>query len=779
MIALSVLTITLCWLLLQLPSLPASWLLPLLLPLLLIPAWCLGGPRAAACLLMVGWTWLVAAAVLAERLPASRVNEDLLVQVTVCDFPRESAGVTRFVVDTGAVAMFPPLPRRLSVAWYEEAPAPAIGEHWQLVLRLRGARGLYSAAGFDFERWLFTQRIGGSAYVRASGDNLRLAPPVPHPCRLAMLRGGLGARLEAALGDHPAAGHLLGLAVGARHRLTEADWLRLRRTGTSHLMAISGLHVGLAAGCWALLGGLLGRLALRCGWPLAPGRLALAAGLLGGTGYAALAGFAIPTLRALAMLWTAGLLLSLRRRVRAAEALAAAGLAVVAVDPLAVLQAGFWLSFAGVALCLLAATALPPAPSRSPPHRRILRALGALLLLQVLLGIGLAPLTIAWFGETSLMSLPANLLAVPMFSLLLVPLVLAGTLLLVPWPWAAGLLLGAAAALLEPLLRALDWLAAFPGAAVELEFAGAAARTLALGAAALLLWPPPQPARGLAAVALAGACLAGPRPLPPGALEVRVLDVGQGLSVLLQTRNRALLYDAGPASGDSDAGSRVALPALRRAGVRRLDRLLISHQHMDHRGGAASVLAAHPGALLLAPKDWGLPARRFQRCRAGLAWRWDGLEFEILHPDAARVPWSHNDGSCVLLVRGAAGSVLLPGDLERLGERYLLRERPPGQVDLLLAPHHGSRTSSTAGLVAATRPGFVVVSAGAFNRFGHPDPAVLARWGEAGACVLDTGRDGAIAFRLDGRSGGLRPWRARTDARRLWTSVDPPPTSCR
>jgi competence protein ComEC len=778
MIALSVATITLCWMLLQLPGLPGPGLLLVLLPPLLLLGWCLGGARAVACVLAGGWTCLVAGAVLAERLPAGRVNEDVLVQVTICDFPRQSAGVTRFVVDTGAVAMFPPLPRRLNVGWYEDAPAPAIGEHWQLVLRLRGARGLYNAAGFDFERWLFTQRIGGSAYVRASAENRRLAAPAAHPCRLAALRGRLAAQLEAVVGDHPAAGHLLGLAVGARHRLTEADWLRLRRTGTSHLMAISGLHVGLAAGCWALLAGLVARLALRCGWPMAPRRLALAAALLGGTGYAALAGFAIPTLRALAMLWTAGLLLSLRRRVRAADALAAAGFVVVVLDPLAVLQAGFWLSFAGVALCLLAAALLPPAPARQPLRRRAGRALGALLLLQLLLGLGLAPLTIAWFGETSLMSLPANLLAVPVFSLLLVPLVLAGTLLLPLWPWAAAQLLGGAAALLGPLLSALGWLAAVPGAALELEFAGAAARTLALAAAVLLVWPPPYPARWLAALALAGASLTAPRPLPYGTLEVRVLDVGQGLSVLVRTRSRSLLYDAGPAAGDSDAGSRVALPALRQAGIRRLDRLLISHQHLDHRGGAESVLAAHPGALLLAPADWGLPARRFQRCRAGLAWRWDGFTFELLHPDEARVPWSHNDGSCVLLVSGPGGSVLLPGDLERLGERYLLRERPPGQVDLLLAPHHGSRTSSTSELVAATRPAFVVVSAGLFNRFGHPDPAVVARWSEAGACVLDTGRDGAVAFRLDGRGGALRPWRARADARRLWTSPDPGPSSC-
>lgn len=778
MIAHSLATLTLCWLVLMLPWLPDPALLLMLLPPLLVLAWCLAGPRALACLLAPAWTVLVAACVLAERLPAERVNEDLLVRVTVCDFPRQSGGVTRLLVDTGPEKMFPPLPRRLNVGWYEDAPPPAIGEHWQLVLRLRGARGLYNAAGFDYERWLFTRRIGGSAYVRSSPDNRQLAPPATHPCRLAALRGQLATRLEATLGGHPATGHLLGLAVGARHRLDEDDWLRLRRTGTSHLMAISGLHVGLAAGCWALLAGLGARLLMRCGCRVAPRWPALVAGLLGGTGYAALAGFAIPTLRALVMLWTAGLLLGLRRRLRPADALAAAALAVLVVDPLALLQAGFWLSFAGVALCLLAAAAQPPGPAQPSLLRRGWRGLCALLLLQWLLGLGLAPLTIAWFGEASLMSVPANLLAVPVFSLLLVPLVLAGTVLLPLWPWAGALLLAGAAALLAPLLGVLDWLAAIPGAAVELQFAGRTALLLGLAAAALLAWPPPQPGRWLAALALLGASLAGPRPLPPGTLELRVLDVGQGLSVLVRTRHRALLYDAGPAIGDADAGSRVVLPTLRQAGVRRLDRLLISHRHLDHRGGAESVLAAHPEALLLAPDEWGLPAQRFQRCRAGLSWHWDGFEFSLLHPDAARVPWSANDGSCVLLIRGAAGAVLLPGDLERLGERYLLRERPPGRVDLLVAPHHGSRTSSTAALVEATQPAFVIVPAGLFNRFGHPDPAVVARWAGAGACVLDTGRDGAVVFRLEPGQRELRPWRARVDARRLWTSTDPAPARC-
>jgi len=779
MIPVSAVAVLLAWLLMQQAWLPApAWLVPLS-PLLLLGAWALGGLRALLPVLVLVWVCLSSHAILGDRLSANRVGEDVLLRVTVCDFPRGSGGVPRFEVDTGDDGRFHGLPRRLLVGWYESGPPPAIGEHWQLKLRLRGARGLLNEAGFDFERWLFARRIGGTAYVRTSALNQPLdSAGAAATCRLARWRGRVAAAVDAALADHPAAAYLLGLAVGARHGLEPADWTLLRRTGTSHLMAISGLHVGLVAALAGMPGLAVGRLLLRLGWRL-PARLpAIITGLGAASLYAALAGFAIPTVRALAMLWTAGLLFAWRRSPGAGNCLAVAALLVLVIDPLAVIQPGFWLSFAGVAICLAALNWSAPAPGGQPWWQQPGRKLRALLLLQCLLGAGLAPLTILFFGEVPLVSVPANLLAVPVFSLLLVPLVLGGTALLFVWPGAGTFLLGLAAELLLPLLAVLGWLAAVPGGVLELVFAGTGARLLAIVAVVVLVWPPPLPGRLPAALLLLIACLAAPARPVAGGLAVEVLDVGQGLAVIVRTQRHTLVYDTGPAGLASDSGERVLVPVLARLRTGPPAKLVISHGHMDHLGGAASLLAAWPRTPLLAPQTFGLPVTDFRRCRAGLRWHWDGVDFHVLHPDEARIPWSLNDGSCVLLVTYAGGSLLLPGDIERLAESYLLRQQRLGQVDVLIAPHHGSRTSSTAGFVQATAPRHVVVSAGAFNQFGHPHEDPIRRWEEGGACVLNTARDGAVRFMAGpGEQLKLRS-RSRVQQRRLWTATDPGPSEC-
>jgi competence protein ComEC len=276
---------------------------------------------------------------------------------------------------------------------------------------------------------------------------------------------------------------------------------------------------------------------------------------------------------------------------------------------------------------------------------------------------------------------------------------------------------------------------------------------------------------------LTGLLAAGSPPVPIGGVRVTTLDVGQGLSVLVQTAGHALLYDAGPAFRDSDAGERVVVPVLQSLGVGNLDALLISHADADHRGGAASVLERYPGARVLGPVG-GSATARAEACEAGSAWRWDGVLFEILHPTAGDPHPDDNAASCVLRVTGSRARLLLPGDIEEQEERELAARPQFGRVDLLLAPHHGSRTSSSVPFVGVTQPRHVIVSSGYRNRWRFPAADVVDRWRESGACVLNTAEAGALVFEA-GLQQGFRLLRAEREfAPGIWLARPEAPSSC-
>jgi competence protein ComEC len=269
-------------------------------------------------------------------------------------------------------------------------------------------------------------------------------------------------------------------------------------------------------------------------------------------------------------------------------------------------------------------------------------------------------------------------------------------------------------------------------------------------------------------IAVMMALLGGSHPVRPPGLRVVVMDVGQGLAVLVQTADHALVYDAGPAFASADAGRSVIVPTLRRFGIARLDTLLISHGDADHLGGASTLLAQFPEAELIAPERYGLNSRRYRRCVAGMEWHWEGVRFRILHPGRGE-NWSDNDGSCVLLVQSGGVAILLPGDIERRAEGHLVSRARLAAVDLVIAPHHGSQSSSSPAFVGATRPRFIVFSAGYLNRWGFPHAGVAHRWTDAGACPLITGENGALVFEPDEAGRLVLQWRQRIDGHRLWT----------
>jgi len=709
--------------------------------------------RAAWTLWWAASGFLVAAAWahyrLADALPAQWEGRDVRVRGVIAEMPQaDEDGTQRFVFDVEAIATpSARVPARISLGWYAapggaRVPLLQPGQRWQFTVRLRRPHASANPHAPDLERWYLERGIRALGYVRP-GRALLLDSAVARPgYALERLRSAARARIRDTLPGVPAGAVLAALSIGDQQAITRAQWEVFTATGVNHLMSISGLHITmLAAIAFALTRRAWARLptlALR----VPAQRAAALAGLAVGTGYALLAGFAVPAQRTVLMMAVVALALWSGRPVRGREVLAAAAIVVVACDPWAVVSPGFWLSFAAVALILFVTGGRLAAGNWLVQWGRV----------QWAVTLGLAPLLLALFQQLSLISPLANALAVPLVSLAVVPLCLAG--LLVP----GDLLLGAAAQTMHWTWELLAMLAQVPLATWSRAAPPPWSLACAAAGVAWLLGPAGLPARWLGALGCVPlALLLPPRPAP-GEAWLDVLDVGQGQAILVRTRHHALLYDTGPAyRGDRDAGARIVVPHLRAVGVRRLDALVISHDDNDHSGGAASVRAAVPVARVLASA-----AGAGERCTRGQHWTWDGVEFALLHPDAADYNSMRrdNDLSCVLRVRGARYAALLSGDIEAAAEDALVHREPRSlRADVLLAPHHGSATSSSPRFLSQVQPRIAIFTVGYRNRFGHPAPVVEKRYAREGVRGLRSDRDGAVEIRL-GATLQASAWRA-------------------
>ena len=739
--------------------------------------WCAGGIRAVLLVLVYATVSLQVYQTVDDTLPATLSRQDIIVEGIVSDFPRSQNSVTRFQFAVRDDPLQPGVPSKLYLSWYDSVELLVAGERRKLMVRLKRPHGLMNPGGFVFEKRLFRQRIGATGYVRPASSNARDASVGPED-RLLAIRAALVKRIENALAGAPGAPFVIGLTVGARHRLTNADWELLRRTGTAHLMAISGLHIGLAAGLLMLLGRGLGKLMLYVRVPASPQRWGIIAGLLGALGYAALAGFAIPALRACCMFVALAAISWHRRHWRGTDVLSVAAIAVISIDPFGLLSAGFWMSFTAVAI-LFATTAqfrpdeprLEEPTSQTFPLAGLLRGLARAFGTQLAMVVGLAPLSVALFGEFAWIEPLVNLLAIPVFAIAIMPGILTGIVLLLLMPSIGEPLLVIMAGVLQIFLQFLQAFAYTDYSVWSTGSLNAISATLGVVGAAILVAPAPVPARWLAGLLVLPALTGYQTASVPPSLRVTIFDVGHGLSALIQTQRHSLVYDTGPAYRNGDAASSAVLPALRALGVNHLAMVVISHADSDHSGGAQSILAAFPAAGLIAYKVITLPSYDFRECHAGMNWVWDAVTFEILHPDQSSA-WSDNNQSCVILVKGPQGSVLLPGDIERPVEELLTQHHLVPPVDLVIAPHHGSRSSSANAFVRATQPRFVVFSSGYENRWGLPDPAIRNRWESGGACLLTTAEDGALVFE-SGLDGSMQLVRAqRHMAGRPW--IDQP-----
>jgi competence protein ComEC len=715
---------------------------------------------------VLGFVWAAAFAQqrLSDRLDPALEGRDVVLTGVVAGLPQALERGVRFDFDVESSE--PGVPRRVALSWYggfspdesrEVRPVRA-GERWRLTVRLRRPHGSANPHGFDYEAWLLERGLRATGYVREKGERERLSERVPLYW-IDRLREAVRDKFSDALAGRPFAGVLVALAIGDQRAIDAGQWRLFARTGVSHLMSISGLHVTMVAGLVATLVSLGWRRSERLALALPAHKAAALAGFLAAFAYCLISGFAVPAQRTLYMVGVVAAALWVGRATSASRVLAAALLLVLALDPWAVLSPGFWLSFAAVAVIFYVGAGRSVQPHWLAQWGRV----------QWAVTVGLAPLLLVLFQQVSLVSPVANAVAIPLVSFVITPLALAGAVL----PFDGPLELGHA--ILEVLMAMLEWLARLPSAVWHQHAPLAWTVPLALAGIAWLLLPRGFPARALGLVLMLPLFAASPAGPRSGELWVTVLDVGQGLAVLARTEKHALLYDAGPAFNTAaDSGSRVIVPYLRGEGIAALDALVVSHDDRDHSGGALSVLEAIPVSLLwssLSPDHAVLEAAAWRApCRADRKWVWDGVAFEFLHPNgdtpagrAARA----NNRSCVLRIEAPGGRVLLAGDIERAAERELLR-RAPGLLpaEVLLVPHHGSASSSAPEFVKLVAPRYAVFTVGYRNRFGHPREDVLARYREAGSELLRTDAAGAIRLRLE--PGNLQVDAERDRARRYW-----------
>lgn len=668
----------------------------------------------------------------------------------------------------------------------DDAPEVAAGERWRLVVRLKRPHGYANPGGFDLEAWLLERNLRATGYVRTSGGNERLDRFAARARDFVQrARERVRTRIAAALEGDPHAGVVTALAIGDQRAITDAQWTVFNRTGVGHLVSVSGLHVTALAALAAFAVARIARWSVRLTDLLPARSVGAIAGVVAAGVYTLLAGAEVPALRTFAMLATGACALLLLQQGSFAVAWAWALAAVLLLDPWAVLAPGFWLSYGAVAVLIYAG-----AGRVTPDRPASWRARAAMTLregarTQWAVTVGLVPFALALFGQVSVVSPVANAVAIPVVTFAVVPFAVAGIFL----PFDACF--HAAHVFLVPLMAFLSALAAMPGAAwVQHAPAGWTLAAAAVGVLWLLA-PRGVPGRALGALWLAPLALVTPEPPPAGVARITVLDVGQGLSVVVRTRSRTLVYDTGPGWTEiADAGSRIVAPFLRREGVARVDALVVSHGDADHAGGAASLLAMVPVSRMLSSlaadhPSWSSPLPddfRGERCVAGMHWSWDGVDFDLLHPPPARYDDPRvkaNDLSCVLRVRTAGARVLLAGDVEARSEAWLLAtDRDALRADAIVVPHHGSRTSSTRAFVAAVDPVLAVIASGYRNRFGHPRSEVVARYVGRGAAIARTDRDGAVAF--DAGADGLSAVaRTRAADARYWRERSPFPEGSR
>lgn len=646
---------------------------------------------------------------------------------------------------------------KIRLNWYKQHTTIRVGDRWRLLVRLKQPRGTLNPGGFDYEKLLFQQKIRATGYVVSNQANQLLEKNnINHS--IDRLRQYLQTQIEQILANQEISSVIVALAIGVNTGINSEQWQIFRSTGTNHLVAIAGLHIGFVSGLiYGVTQFLWRRITFLSLW-MPTSQAAIISALITAFFYSALAGFALPTVRALIMMAVFTLTVLLRRNISVWNTYLLALLVILILMPLDVLSVGFWLSFGAVGLIIYGISGRINQQGLWWKWGRV----------QWIMALGLVPFLLLLFQQASLISFIANSVAIPGVGFFVLPLTLLGSLFLLIFKPLGILLLGLAAKLMTMIWLMLTKLANLQYALWYHAVPNMLSFFTSIAGILLLLSPRGIPGKWLGSFWLLPLFFYKPVGPQVGQMWFTLLDVGQGLASIVRTQHHLLVFDTGAkTSADFDMGQAVVLPYLRMIGITKVDVLVISHGDNDHIGGANSIITNMPVSQILTSIPQRFSHGLAQYCYQGQQWQWDGIFFQVLSPPQSQT-YQDNNSSCVLRISDGKNSILLTGDIEKGEERVLLAQSLLLPTTLLVAPHHGSKTSSTQSFVELVHPHYVLFPIGYRNRYHFPNPIVVKRYHDVSAELEDSVQDGAITFKFDQHSGVISHERYRQEEGHFW-----------
>ncbi len=748
--------------LMQFSFLPSLWLLFFSLVFIIIYRYFYIFRISLFFILGFCWALLFAHLKISHTLDPEIENVDVFIKGVIIKIPETSDKYVRFLFKVEEISDLKGKsyisPGLVRLSWYKNQTIPVPGEKWQFKARLKQPYGFMNTGGFDYEAWMLRQGISATGYIKVDNQNKKTGEDNSY--FIQKLRYNIAFRLKQIL-DKPFLGIVLALTLGDRSQLDSKQWQVLSQTGTSHLIAISGLHLSLVAGFIYFFSGLIWRQSFFLTQRIPASYIASMMAFIGAFVYALLAGFGLPTQRALIMIGAVLIATFSARQLLVINIICFALLIVLILDPFAVVSVDFYLSFMAVIFILYVSR------FRINQYHDLTRWIR----LQFLLSFALCPILIFWFKQIPFYSVFANLVAIPVVGFLVVPLNLIGLVLLFPLPDVAKNLFEIINTINGIQWSYLELLSDQNNSIIPIAVPNLWSLLLAIIGVLILIMPRGLPSRGIGCLFFLPLLFPMTEKLDSGEFDFNLLDVGQGLAAVIQTQEHALIFDSGAKFSERfNIGDAVIKPYLRQKGIERVSMLIISHADNDHIGGADAIINNFEIEQILT----SVPAEFYQQsisgrveaCYSGQKWNWDGVSFEILHPAKASL-FTGNNASCVLKVSSGTGAVLLTGDIEQEAEQSLINNYEKHlDADILLVPHHGSKTSSTKHFISAVSPKYAFISAGYRNRFGFPKKDIINRYDAHGVKTFVSNETGELTAKF--RDEGLQIDEFRTKNRRFW-----------